>query len=133
LNGNTDQGPGTNFDKLAVTGGTASIGPTSKFNAVLTNVNFTNSFWQTARTWEVLTATGGTLAPGSAFGSLTVTGADPSGFGSFGLGYVTGSPGSVMLNWAPVPEPGHVLAACAAAALVAGWCRRSSVATIWGG
>jgi fibronectin-binding autotransporter adhesin len=78
LAANSTSGPGSNFDVLAVTGGTAVMGGASKlalaFTGSATAPNASDVFWQSPRSWTILTLSGGASNPGTtAFATITNT------------------------------------------------------------
>lgn len=104
LAGNTEAGRGTNFDGIDVTGGTFSLDSAASINLGLSSVDFSNAFWSTARSWLVVDVSGtATAADSNVFALGTITGADPTGFGTFS---VSRNSGDVVLNWTVIPEPG---------------------------
>ena len=106
LVGNTDAARGTSFDGINVTGGTFALDSASAINLGLSSVDFANTFWSVNRSWLVVDLTGtATAADSNVFALGTITGADPTGFGSFS---VTRDSGDVVLNWTAIPEPGSV-------------------------
>lgn len=93
----------TGFDSIALTGGGLTLGTGSVLNiATLGGVDFSNSFWTTNHSWNVIDNSGsGTLT--GAFGSLT--GVTSNAEGSFSLSYGSGAGADATLNWTAVPEP----------------------------
>jgi hypothetical protein len=76
LAANSTSGPGNNFDVLAVNGGSVVLGGTSKlalnFIGSATSPDSSNPFWQSARSWTILTVGGTASNPGpAAFASIT--------------------------------------------------------------
>ena len=126
LAGNTDltADRGTVYDGVNVTGagGQLAINTAATlalvFDAPLANadpstVNFNNTFWDSDRTWQVISLAGGATGGSSVFGTISV-GADASGnvlttvrpTASFS---VTSQPDGVYLLYAAVPEPAIAL------------------------
>lgn len=102
LAANTTNGPGSNFDRLAVTGGTVVLGGTSKlalnFTGTATVPNAADVFWQTPRTWTILAVSGGASNPGAtAFASITNTYAAGT-FTNF-----ADAGGNIVLQFTPSP------------------------------
>lgn len=78
LAANSTSGPGSNFDVLAVTGGSVVLGGSSKlaltFSGSATAPNASDVFWQSPRSWTILTVSGGASNPGAtAFAAITNT------------------------------------------------------------
>lgn len=78
LIGNTVDGRGTNYDAVNVTGGTLSIGSgvTSSlvFNATGSGVSWSNSFWDTDRSWLVFdNANSPSIIDGSVFATINLS------------------------------------------------------------
>lgn len=105
LTANTTAGRGTNWDAVDLTtGGTMTVDPAAVFKLVLSNVDFTNSFWDSTQTWNVFTATSPAIIS-SVFKNFQVTGGtgyNPS-LGSFSM------TDSGSLVWSAVPEPSSAL------------------------
>lgn len=122
LAGNTDltADRGTVYDGVNVTGagGQLAINTAATlalvFDAPLANsdpstVNFTNTFWDSDRTWQVISLAGGATGGSSVFGTISV-GTDASGNvlatvrpnASFS---VASQPDGVYLLYSAVPEP----------------------------
>lgn len=126
LAGNTDltADRGTVYDGVDVTGsgGQLAINAAATlslvFDAPLANadpstVNFTNAFWDSDRTWQVISLAGGATGDNNVFGTISV-GADASGNvlstvrPTAGFS-VTSQPDGVYLLYAAVPEPAIAL------------------------
>jgi fibronectin-binding autotransporter adhesin len=126
LSGNTDSSAdrGTVYDGVNVTGsgGQLAINTAATlalvFDAPLANadpstVNFTNAFWDSDRTWQMISLADGATGDNNVFGTISV-GADASGnvlstvrpTASFS---VTSQPDGVYLLYAAVPEPAIAL------------------------
>lgn len=104
LTGNTESGRGVNFDAVDVTGGSFSLTSGSAIDISLAGVDFTDIFWTTGRSWLVVDLSGSaTAADANLFSLGSITGADPTGFGSFA---VSRDSGDVVLNWTAIPELG---------------------------
>ena len=78
LAANSTSGPGSNFDVLSVTGGDVVLGGSSKlaltFSGSATTPNASDVFWQSPRSWTILTVSGGASNPGAtAFATITNT------------------------------------------------------------
>jgi fibronectin-binding autotransporter adhesin len=122
LSGNTAETAdrGTLYDGVNVTGASRllTIDPAATlalvFDAPLANadpstVNFTNAFWDSDRTWQVISLAGGATGNGNVFGTISV-GADASGNvlatvrpqASFSL---ASQQDGVFLIYSAVPEP----------------------------
>ncbi len=100
LAGNTVAGAGTNYDKVTAAAVTVTAGAAIDVlvNSAGSTVDFTNSFWLTARSWPVLTGTSisGTFATG------TVTSDSASHTASnYGTFAVTQTATAVNLTWTP--------------------------------
>lgn len=107
----------TGFDAISLTGGGLTLGAGSVFQiTALGGVDFSNSFWTSNQTWNVVNNIGsGTLS--GTFGSLT--GVTSNAFGSFSMTYGSGAGADATLNWTAVPEPSTwALVALALTALV---------------
>lgn len=76
LQANTTAGPGTNFDRVLVTGGNLVINPGSGlalvFNAPGSSVNWAEGLWNTNQQWLAVALTGAGTSSGL-FGSLGIT------------------------------------------------------------
>jgi hypothetical protein len=76
LNQNTTALPGTNFDQLAVTGGNLTIASGAQlalvFNKSGSLVDWSNTFWDTNRQWQLLNFSGTGSSTGN-FTSLTIS------------------------------------------------------------
>jgi autotransporter-associated beta strand protein len=117
LTANTTDGLGTNWDAVNLTtGGALTVDPAAVFKLVLTNVDFTNIFWKSARTWDVFTATSPATIT-SVFQNFQVTG--DTGYNS-SLGSFSMTNGGSLV-WSAVPEPSSALVALL---LTAGLLRR---------
>lgn len=104
LAANSTSGPGVNYDVLAVTGGNVVLGGTSKlalsFTGAATAPDAANPFWQSARSWTVLTVGDGAANPGlTAFASIT----NSYAAGSF-TNYADAT-GNIVLAFAPSSLP----------------------------
>lgn len=107
LTANTTSGRGASFDAVDVTGGTFTLTSGSSIDLSLAGVDFTDLFWTSNRSWLVVDLSGSATAADSNLFSLgAITGADPTGYGSFA---VSRDSGDVVLNWTAVPEPGSVV------------------------
>jgi len=100
LTANSISGPGSNFDRLAVTGGAVVLGGSSKlalsFGGTATSPNSSDVFWQSPRSWTILTVSGGASNPGAtAFATITNT----YTAGTF-TNYADGS-GNIVLQFTP--------------------------------
>lgn len=76
LTANSTAGPGSNFDVLSVTGGNVVLGGSSKlalsFTGAATAPDAGNAFWQSPRSWTILTVSGGASNPGlTRFANIT--------------------------------------------------------------
>lgn len=93
----------TGFDSIALTGGNLTLGAGSVLNiAVLGGVDFSNSFWTSNHSWNVIDNSGTGLLSGT-FGSLTGVTSNAEGY--FSLTYGSGAGADATLNWTAVPEP----------------------------
>jgi autotransporter-associated beta strand protein len=90
---------GVQFDAVNVTGGAFAIIPGATLDLVFSgSVNFTNSFWDTNRTWTVVDVISPATAPdGNVFNLGTITGGSYSA--NEGFFTITRSSGDVILNW----------------------------------
>ncbi len=92
LAANSTNLPGTDFDRLVLTGGHLSLGGASTLNiqfiGVATTPDTNNAFWQTNRTWKIIASSGGanpgntkfaSIANGSFAAGFFATSADPDG------------------------------------------------------
>jgi autotransporter-associated beta strand protein len=115
-------GPGTNFDQIVLNGGASTLGGTSQvlldFGLLGAGLdpNGSNSFWQSARQWQIVSVVFGSL--NGNFAGLV----NPNwNAGAFSL---IGSAGGVILNFSPVPEPSTFVLLAAASGLVLVFRRR---------
>lgn len=101
---------GTDWTVTNLRAGTFDISPNTQFNIDLgTNVDFTDSFWDTNRSWEIFT--NGTITNGANF-LLNLQGDGLTSYNSAGgssIGYFSFN-GSNTMNWTAVPEPSTALA-----------------------
>jgi autotransporter-associated beta strand protein len=122
-NSNGNSTPGTGFDTIPVT--PPASDPSAVTNATLyatmrvtlraTNTDLTSTFWQSSKTWTVMSTTNGRfltpdgLPPASGISLLTDLDSPvaTSAFGSFSFQIEALSPTQENLNvvWTPVPEP----------------------------
>ena len=127
LIGNTEDGRGTNFDGVNVSGGTLSIGSrvTSSlvFNTAGSSVSWADSFWESDRSWLVFANTNNpTLARTAVFDTINLS-ADSLGVTLTSVrsnaSFAWNQQGSdVYLSYTAVPEPStYALLVLAAAAL----------------
>lgn len=115
LAANTTSGPGSNWDRIVLTGGSLSINTAAVFVPGFIGDASTPDasipFWQVSRRWDniiELTGTASNLG-GSAF---TIDNSLWSSAGSFSTMPATVGNG-IALVWTPVPEPLHLLLVCA--------------------
>ena len=97
--------PGTDFDQIALTGGTLTLGGASRlsvnFTGAATAPSSSNPFWRSPHAWTVVTV-GGTATNPSASDFVTLTN------GVYSAGHFTttvNTGGSVLLNYTPGPVP----------------------------
>ena len=97
--------PGTDFDQVALTGGTLTLGGASRisvnFTGAATAPNPSDAFWRSPHTWTVV-AIGGAATNPSSSDFVTLTN------GVYAAGYFTttvNAGGSVRLNYTPGPVP----------------------------
>lgn len=108
LAANSTNSPGTNFDVIALTAGNLVLGNTSKvsinFTGTATTPDATNAFWQTTRSWKIISLSGGAANPGSTQFASVVN-------GTYSAGSFTNSTdgsGNIILSFIPgsaVPRP----------------------------
>jgi autotransporter-associated beta strand protein len=105
LASNSTNGPGSNFDVLAVTGGNVVLDGTSQiaigFIGSATAPDAANPFWQTNHSWTILTLSGSAVNPGLTTFSNIVN-------GSFSAGSFTShadASGNIILAFAPGSAP----------------------------
>jgi fibronectin-binding autotransporter adhesin len=112
LNGNTNAGPGVNFDQVLVNGA-LTIDPTAGTILNGTGINVADTFWDSDQSWLVFDVLGdnyaGAVFGGPILGSLPAAVASKGTF-SWGLSPIAGpgAAGNVYLNYA-IPEPSSVL------------------------
>jgi fibronectin-binding autotransporter adhesin len=101
LAANSTNGPGSNFDVLAVTGGSVVLDGTSQiaisFIGSATAPDASNPFWQTNHSWTILTLSGSAVNPGPTTFSNIVNGSFSAG--SF-TNYADAS-GNIILAFTP--------------------------------
>ena len=105
LAADSTNGAGSNFDVLALTGGNLVLGGISKlslnFSGSATVPDSSNPFWQSARSWTILTIGGSATNTGpTAFASIP-NGTYPAG--SF-INYADAS-GNIVLEFTPATAP----------------------------
>jgi autotransporter-associated beta strand protein len=105
LAANSTNGPGSNFDVLAVTGGNVVLDGTSQiaisFIGSATAPDSANPFWQTNHSWTILTLSGSAVNPSLTTFSNIVN-------GSFSAGSFTShadASGNIILAFAPGSAP----------------------------
>lgn len=100
LAANSTNNPGVNFDQLALTGGNLLLGGASKisinFIGSATTPNTNNAFWQTNRSWRVVTLSGGAVNPGNTTFATVINGSHAAGTFS-----TTADAGGIWLNFTP--------------------------------
>lgn len=100
LGANIDTGPGSNFDRVTAAGVTVTTNAVVDvtLNRPGSTVDFTHSFWSSARTWTVLTAS--SLTGTFKLGTVTVDAQNRgvAGFGAFSLQHTATA---VNLVWTP--------------------------------
>jgi fibronectin-binding autotransporter adhesin len=103
LAANSTANPGTDFDQLAITGGTLTLGGSStlsiKFIGTATAPNLNNTFWQYPRQWKVIALSGGAGITGD---FTTIIGTNGITAGTF---TTTTDSSGVTLVYAPVSSP----------------------------
>ena len=137
LIGNTADGRGTNYDAVDVSGGTLGVEANAVsslvFNGAGSSVDWTNSFWDSNRSWLVFdNSATPTIADAAIFATINISAdiksvalSDVRSEASFGWSR-TGD--DVYLNYSAVPEPSTcVLVGAAAIGLLARMTRRRTV------
>jgi hypothetical protein len=93
------------------------------FVGTSTQPNLADPFWQVARQWNNVIDLTGTATNTTGATTFVINNTVWATAGTFST--IPGStPGSIALVWNPVPEPGHVLLLCGAAAVGVRWWRR---------
>jgi hypothetical protein len=110
LAANSTANPGTDFDQIAVSGGNLALGGTARlalrFIGSSTSPTNTDSFWQSPRSWKIISLTGTAANPGlSDF--LAITGTNNITAGVFATAVDGG--GNVFLNYTPSAPPPPVI------------------------
>jgi autotransporter-associated beta strand protein len=108
LAANTTAGDGTSFDQLALTGGNLVLGGSSRlqlaFVGTATFPDGGNAFWQSPRSWKVISLSGAASNPGLTF-FAGVDGVEGNTAGTFST---TADAAGIYLNFNPgvtPPEP----------------------------
>lgn len=132
LIGNTATGAGTAFDQVLVTGGNLSIATSGQqpllslvFNGAGSAVDWSDSFWDVARTWTVVDYSG----IGTSNGVFALEGSAATWLDSLGVSLaaarsgnanfsVSATGGDVVLSYVIVPEPAAVSLACFGVAIL---------------
>jgi autotransporter-associated beta strand protein len=127
LAANTTTGAGTNWDRVAQTGGILNVDPATvlapSFIGTATTPSTSDPFWQTNHRWDNIIDLTGAATNGG--GSVFVIDNSPwLAAGMFSTGpAIVGS--GIALTWTPVPEPICLLALCAGALAAGRAVRRS--------
>jgi autotransporter-associated beta strand protein len=103
LSANSTNSPGTNFDQIVLTGGALTLNGASrlkiKFIGTATAPDSSNAFWQSPRSWKIISVNGGANAGNSNFSFIEN--------GSYAAGSFSTSvdaSGGIVLNFKP-PGP----------------------------
>lgn len=112
LTGNSDTGPGTNFDQLIVAGGNLSIESGAMIQLVFnmsSAVDWSDSFWNTTHEWTVADITGGGSLTGDLWtivsNYLDAQGDLLSTVRPGSLFTISGDNDGVVLTYTAIPEP----------------------------
>lgn len=103
LGANSVEQPGVNYDVLSLTGGTLVLGGSSKIQIAFTGSasapDASNPFWQSARTWRVVSLNGGTNPGATTFG-LVLNGIHSAGFFT-----IEADANGILLHFTPGGQP----------------------------
>ncbi len=99
LAANSTNNPGSDFDQIVLTGGNLTLGPSRlciRFIGTATTPDTNTAFWQSPRSWKVISLSGGANATKANFALIEN--------GNYPAGYFTTSPdasGSIVLTFTP--------------------------------
>ncbi len=113
---NSDSGPGTNFDRILITGGNLAIttgsGISLAFNGAGSSVDWSNSFWNFDRQWQIASH----LGAGTSTGIFSISGISVDSLGQSLAAFrpsasfsISRTGNNLNVNYVAVPEPSTVI------------------------